>query len=95
MQYKDPHARIERLTLFDSNWANALQILNREISDRVTIQSDKYHVDSDFFIDGIALETDLVAGLVRCEWVLSGLAAEILFFMLDVDTLDSEAVLGY
>ena len=95
LQYKDPHARIERLTLFDSNWANALQILSREISDRVTIQSDKYHVDGDFFIDGIALETDLVAGLVRCEWTLNGLAADTLFFTLDADTLDSEAILGY
>ena len=95
LQYKDPHARIERLTLFDSNWTNALQILNREISDRVTIQSDKYNINGDCFIDGIALETDLVAGLVRCEWTLNGLAAETLFFTLDVDTLDSEAVLGY
>ncbi len=95
IQHKDPHARIERLTLFDSNWTNALQILNREISDRVTIQSDKYNINGDFFIDGISLETDLVAGQVRCEWMLNGLAAETLFFTLDVDTLDSEAVLGY
>lgn len=95
IQHKDPHARIERLTLFDSNWTNALQILNREISDRVTIQSDKYNINGDFFIDGISLETDLVAGQVRCEWMLNGLAAETLFFTLDVDTLDSAAVLGY
>ena len=106
LQYKDPHARIERLTLFDSNWTNALQILNREISDRVTIQSDKYNINGDFFIDGISLETDLVAGQVRCEWMLNnGLAlgyAETLSFTLDVDTftldvdtLDSEAALGY
>ena len=37
----------------DINWTNALQILNREISDRVTIQSDKYNINRDFFIDGI------------------------------------------
>jgi len=61
----------------------------------VTIDSDKYNVHGDFFIDGISLETDLVAGQVRCEWMLNGLAAETLFFTLDVDTLDSEAVLGY
>lgn len=93
--HKAPRARIERLTLVDSNLENALHIINREISDRVTIQSDDYHIDGDYFIDGISIETDIATGQTRCDWMLSSQSADVLFFTLDVDVLDGEAVLGY
>jgi len=93
--YKNPRARVERLTLIDSNLSNALQIINREISDRVTVDSDKYRVHGDYFIDGITLEADSATGQVRCNWTLNVVATDTLFFTLNADALDSEAVLGY
>ena len=93
-QMSQPWARVERLTLVDCTWDNALQIVQRELSDRVTIQSEKYNVSGDFFIEGITFEA-AAGGDVRCEWQLSGISSDVLFFTLDIDYLDSEALLGY
>jgi len=94
-QSSTPRYSVKKLVLYDDTWPNAVNIVNREISDRITINSTKHNVSGDFFIDGIAIEADAASGRVRCEWMLSSISTDVLFLTLDVDTLDSVAMLGY
>lgn len=94
-QSSTPRYSVKKLVLYDDTWPNAVNIVNREISDRITINSTKHNVSGDFFIDSITIEADAASGRVRCEWMLSSISTDVLFFTLDVDTLDGVAVLGY
>jgi hypothetical protein len=49
-KYKDPRAEIT-MSLINQDAATLTQILNREISDRITVVNTKLGVNADFFID--------------------------------------------
>jgi len=90
---KDAWADID-MTLKNRSDTVLTTILNRAISDRITVQNTELGLDEDFFINAMAHSVDMKTRLHTCRWSLRTATPE-LFWVLDLSELDSTTKLAY
>ena len=90
---KDPRPLVT-LTLVNKNTANLTQILERKVSDRITVACSEMGMDKDFFIDQVQHDITEGGKLHRATWVLADASGEA-FWSLDYSKLDTETKTGY
>ncbi|MDD5220410.1 MAG: hypothetical protein PHV11_07580, partial [Candidatus Bipolaricaulis sp.] len=69
-------------------------ILNRAISDRITVQNTELGLDDDYFINSMQHDVDMRMKTHKCRWALRTATPE-LFWVLDLSELDSTTKLAY
>lgn len=93
-RYSEPVARV-RMTLKGSDDTKRVQMLTREISDKITVISSDLGLNSDFFINKIDFR-DNPDELVALVWMLEEVrdyeAAGV--FMIDTSEIDGGALIG-
>jgi len=84
-QKKDPSSRYE---IALSNKTNAIltEILEREISDRITMQNADLNIDADYFIEHMRHEINPRAKTHECWWVVSE-ADDQMYWIMDTSQL--------
>lgn len=72
-RYKDPALRNRLLKLIPERDPGRLwpHVLGREISDRITVRRNEANIDSDYMIEGITYDIDLVNHTWEVYWQLS------------------------
>jgi len=71
LQRSTPKLRIAKMTIDGTTQTNLLQIMFREIGDRVSVTSVEHGIDGEFFITGINYPSiDAQAGLLSAEFAL-------------------------
>jgi hypothetical protein len=84
--------------LINNTSSELCQILSRQISDRITLQSVEFNIDDDFFIEKIRHEINPVAKTHKCVWTV-GRAADEAFWILGTSQLGAGYIfstrLGY
>ena len=92
-KYKDPRAELS-MTITNKDTTNLIQILSREISDRITVDNDKLGVNGDFFIDHMEHSISEGGLLHIVTYRLADTINED-FWCLDFSALDTQTKLGY
>jgi hypothetical protein len=69
-------------------------MLNRKISDRITVQNTELGLDDDYFINAVQHDVDMKMKTHKCKWTLRSATPE-LFWVLDLSELDSTTKLAY
>jgi hypothetical protein len=69
-------------------------ILNRSISDRITVQNTELGLDDDYFINAVQHDVDMKMKTHKCRWTLRSATPE-LFWVLDLSELDITTKLAY
>jgi hypothetical protein len=94
---KDAALRVSRATFLahDSD-ANMLAAINREISDRVTINEELTAQNNDYFINAVEWEISS-GGFVRCSWTLAPADSQTYWILESTGftELDQTTILGY
>ena len=92
-KYKDPRPLVT-LTLVNKDTTNLTQILERKVSDRITVACTEMGMDRDFFIDQVQHDVTEGGKLHRATWILADASGEA-FWSLDYSKLNTETKVGY
>lgn len=57
-KHKEPRLRVKNMSIVGNTSENLLQIMFREVGDRIAIESDKFGISGEFIIRGISLQSD-------------------------------------
>ncbi len=87
-------AQVPRLKVLGNRPAHLTQILSREISDRISVTESLTGVNSEFFIDGIALKVGPIIAEVTYNVSPAQDPYNGNYFVMDVDALDGVKVLA-
>ena len=92
--YKDPIPIIEIVVTANISHSHLVEVLTRDISDRVTLVCNELGINEDFFIEFMK-HTVRVDQLHRCTMRLSPASGYSGFWILDTSKLDTETVVAY
>ena len=92
-KYKDPRAELT-LTAQNQDAATLLQILNREISDRITVVNTKLGVNADYFIDYLEHEITMGKNSHIATYRIADVSNED-FWCMDYSKLNTQTKLGF
>jgi len=98
-RYKDPALRNRQLRIIPERDPGRLwpQVLLREISDRITVRRNEANIDSDYHIEGIEHDIDLVDRTWTTKWQLSDADSQVYWALgiVGLGELDVATYLAY